>query len=80
MSAPGDREHPSQAFEPPSSSGPALKTHAMSPHARPEGPVREKRITGRQEVAISNLLIFPTIVKAAEATHINERTLRRWLA
>lgn len=38
------------------------------------------RRTRREELAISNLLSFPTISQAATATRINEKTLRRWLA
>lgn len=47
-------------------------------------PMQRKRtsphpLTARQEAAIRELLVQPTIRKAAQAAHVSEATLRRWL-
>ena len=48
----------------------------------PKATGRVKRISRharREELAISNLLTFPTLGQAATATRVSERTMRRWL-
>jgi hypothetical protein len=39
----------------------------------------DRKLTGRQEIAIAALLEMPTVAAAAEQARIGERTLRRWL-
>jgi hypothetical protein len=56
---------------------------AVSDRKCPEATGRTKRISRRarrEELAIANLMVFPTIDQAATATKVSEKTLRRWLA
>lgn len=52
----------------------------MDKPTRASGEKREsRRLTARQETAIRELLVQQTIRKAAQAAHVSEATLRRWL-
>jgi hypothetical protein len=58
-------------------------TQVVSDRKCPEVTGHTKRISRRarrEELAIANLLTFPTIDQAATATRVSEKTLRRWLA
>jgi hypothetical protein len=75
MSAPNDVSTvvPATASQPS-----ALKTQADNGRMCPQL-AAVKKISHRQEVAVANLIKFPTMTQAARASKVSERTLRRWL-